>query len=241
MQELAVLASRAITTQRKFDAVADNIANINTDGYRRKDYEFREMISRPQGHPTASYVADRGIIMDYSDGVLTETGNPFNAAIGGPGFFAVDVDGTTQYTRRGHFMMANDGTLVTPEGYPVLDVAGGSIQLPADTQQVIIARDGTISTEQGQISRLGVFSFGDDDLGLLQRAGNTAFIPQLGATAEAVEAPQVYQGKVEASNVNPVMEMVTMQDVARAYQSSLRSLQSIENLEERAIRALAPQ
>lgn len=241
MQELAVLASRAMTTQRKFDAVADNIANINTDGYRRKDYEFRELVSRPQGHPTASYVADRGILMDYSSGVFTETGNPFNAAIAGEGFFAVEVDGTTQYTRRGHFMMASDGTLVTPEGYPVLDNAGGPIQLPADTRQVIIARDGTLSTEQGQLSRLGVYTFDADELNQLQRAGATSFIPQFGATAEPVENPVVHQGKIEASNVSPVMEMITMQDAARAYQSSLRNLRSLEDLEERAIRALAPQ
>ncbi|MCP5405281.1 MAG: flagellar hook basal-body protein [Pseudomonadaceae bacterium] len=242
MQELAILASRAMTTMRKFNAVSDNIANINTDGYRRKDYEFKELVSRPDGiNPTASYVGDRAVIIDYSDGVLTETGNPFNAAIGGEGFFAVDVNGTTQYTRRGHFLMATDGTLVTPEGHPVLDNSGGQIQLPPDTTQVIIGRDGSIATEQGQIGRLGVFGFSDEDKGLLQRAGNTGFIPTQGASAQPLENPVVYQGKIEASNVSPVMEMVTMQDVARSYQSAVRALRGLEDTEQRAIRTLAPQ
>ena len=238
MQEISILTTRALATERKFTAVADNIANVNTDGYRRKDFEFKEVISRPAGHATASYVADRGIVMDFNPGVLTETGNPLNVALGGEGFFAIEVDGETQYTRRGHFVMGNDGTVQTPEGYPVLDGALGPIQLPANTRDIVIARDGTISTEQGQIARFGVFNFDDETLPNLTRAGNVAFMAPPGATAEPVENPMVVQGKVEASNVSPIIESVAMQDASRAYQSSLQLLRTSEQLEEKAIRTL---
>lgn len=238
MQEISILAGRALTTQRKFTAMADNIANANTDGYRRKDYEFKEVVSRPLGHPTASYVADRGIVLDFQDGVFSDTGNPLNAAISGKGFFAISVEGETQYTRRGHFVMGNDGTLMTPEGYPVLDAAQGPLQLPADARDIVIARDGTISTEQGQVGQLGIFQFQDDELPSLTRMGNVAFGAPEGIVPTQAEDAVVLQGKVEASNVDPIKESVTLQDASRAYQSSLRLLQGSEQLEERTIRTL---
>jgi flagellar basal-body rod protein FlgF len=241
MQEVAVLASRAVTTQRWFTAVADNVANANTDGYRRVGMQFKEVISRPNGKATASYVADRAAVVSFQPGVLQETGNPLNVALGGEGFFAIDVGGTTQYTRRGHFLLNSEGTVVTPEGHPVLDIAQGPIQVPAGTQSILIAADGTLSTEQGQLAQIGVFTFAKEDLGMLRRAGSTGFVPEGGVAAQAAEFPQLIQGKVETSNVNPVEEMVTMQQASRAYQSAVRTLSSVESLEERAIRALGGQ
>lgn len=240
MQEVAVLASRALSTQRWFTNIADNVANANTDGYRRVGLEFKEVVSRPKGHPTASYVADRAAWVNYDSGVLQQTGNPLNVAIGGEGFFAINVNGTVQYTRRGHFVMNNEGTMVTPEGHPVLDIALGEIQIPPGTQNILIAPDGTLSTEDGQLSQIGVFNFTKDDIGMLRRAGSTSFIPE-GVTGQAMEAPNLIQGKIETSNVNPVEEMVTMQQASRAYQSAIRNLRSVEELEQRAIRTLGGQ
>lgn len=240
MQEIAVLASRAITTQKWFTSIADNVANANTDGYRKVGMEFKEVISRPQGAPTASYVGDRAAWVNYNSGVLQETGNPLNVALGNEGLFAINVNGTVQYTRRGHFLMNTEGTVVTPEGNPLLDIALGEIQIPAGTQDILIAPDGTLSTEQGQLAQIGVFTFAPEDRGMLRRAGSTSFVPE-GVNALPVENPQVIQGKVEASNVNAVEEMVTMQQVSRAYQSALRNLRSVEDLEERAIRNLGGQ
>lgn len=240
MQEVAVLASRAISTQRWFTSIADNVANANTDGFRRVGLEFKEVVSRPQGHPTASYVADRAAWVHYSPGVLQETGNPLNVALGNEGLFAINVNGTVQYTRRGHFLMNSEGTVVTPEGHPVLDIALGEIQIPPGTQNILIAPDGTLSTEEGQLAQIGVFTFSREDVGMLRRAGSTSFIPE-GVNAVPLDNPQIIQGKVETSNVNPVEEMVTMQQASRAYQSAIRNLRSVEDLEQRAIRALGSQ
>lgn len=244
MQELAVLASRTLTTQRQFAAIADNVANVNTHGFRKLEMNFREVISRPGGKPTASYVADRALLVSQADGVHETTGNPLDVALSGNGFFAINVNGTTQYTRRGQFALSNDGTLVTPEGNTVLDNAGAPIQFPAETRNIKVAADGTISTEQGQLARLGVFQFSPEDQKLLQRAGASAFIPQLGAAAVPADfavpgAPQLRQGYLEASNVNAVQEMVDMETVSRAYQQSLTMARSLEELEQRAIRNLS--
>ncbi len=238
MQELAVLASRVLTTQRKFTAVSDNIANVNTQGFRKLELEFKETVSRPRAHATASYVEDRAIHVSSQQGAFEKTSSPLDAAINGNGFFAIEVNGTTQYTRRGQFLINPEGTLVTPEGNPVLDNAGAQIQLPQGTTEIKIGADGTISTEQGQLAQLGVFNFTPEDLKKLQRAGDTAFAPMLGAAAFPVEYPSIRQGFLEASNVNAVTEMVNMQAVTQAYQNSVKLMKGLEDLESRAIRSL---
>jgi flagellar basal-body rod protein FlgF len=241
MQEIAVLASRALTTQRQFTAVADNVANVNTHGYRRIDMNFKEVLGRQTGaNPltAASYVDDRALTLDQSVGAMEQTGNPLDVAIGSEGYFAISVDGTTHYTRRGQFIIGPTGTLVTPEGYAVQDNGGGTVQIPEGTKEILIGNDGTISTEAGQLGRLGVFTFSPADQKLLQRTGQAAYLPTQGAAALPAEAPSVRQGFLEASNVNPVQEMVTMEQVSRAYQSALKALSSLEDVEQRAIRQL---
>ena len=242
MQELAVMASRVLTAQRQFTSVADNIANVNTQGYRKLDMDFKEIISQPRpGASTASYVEDRAIHVSTQQGGLLATSNPLDAAINGDGFFSIDVEGTTQYTRRGQFVLNNEGTLTTPEGYPVLDNAGAQIQIPAGFQDITISSDGTLSTEQGQLAQLGVFTFSPEDLKKLERAGNTAFVPMLGATAQVMETPVVRQGFLENSNVNAVEEMVNLQTVTRAYENSVKLMKGLEDLESAAIRQLGTQ
>ncbi len=245
MQELAVLASRVLTTQRQFTSVADNVANVNTQGYRKLDMEFKEIISRPSraggNNYGASYVEDRAIHVSTAQGSMLSTSNPLDAALSGPGFFAIDVNGTTQYTRRGQFVLNSESTLVTPEGYPVLDNAGAQIQIPVGTRDLRIGADGTISTEQGQLAQLGVYDFSAEDLKKLQRAGNTAFVATLGATAQPLEAPSIRQGFLEGSNVNAVQEMVNLQTVSKAYESSVKLMKGLEDMESRAIRQLGGQ
>ncbi|RYG61239.1 MAG: flagellar hook-basal body complex protein [Alphaproteobacteria bacterium] len=238
MQELAVLASRVLTTQRRFTAVSDNIANVNTQGFRKLELEFKESVSRPGSHATASYVDDRAIHISTLPGAMVASNSPLDAAISGDGFFAIDVEGTTHYTRRGQFVINAEGTLSTPEGYPVLDNAGAQIQFPQGVTQIRIAADATISTEQGQLAQLGVFNFSPEDIKKLERAGDTAFIPMMNATALPVENPSVKQGFLEGSNVNAVTEMVNMQAVTQAYQSSVKMMKGLEDLESRAIRSL---
>lgn len=235
MQEVAVLASRVLTTKREFTAVADNVANVNTEGFRKLALSFQEVTGKG-GSNAASYVQDRALLISQAQGALENTGNPLDVAINGTGFFATREGANTVYTRRGRFVVDGEGTLSTPEGNPVLDNAGATIQFPEDVKTITIGPDGTISTEQGQIAQLGIYEFNAKDLAGLQRVGTAGFLPPKGATPTAMDLPVVKQGFLEASNVNPVEEMVNMQNVSKAYESSLRMLRSIEDLEQRAIR-----
>lgn len=241
MQELAVLAARTMGMQRQFTAIADNVANVNTHGYKRLDLQFKEVISRPASQATASYVADRSLAIDYTTGSMETTNNPLDVALAGDGFFAVQLGNTTAYTRRGQFLLNGDGTLVTPTGNTVLDNTGQPIQVPEDAKFINISSDGTIATDQGILARLGVFTFTSQDLGKLQRAGDSGFIPREGATATVVETPTMKQGMLESSNVNAVQEMTNMEQVSRAYQNSLKLVKSLEDMESQAIRSLQVQ
>jgi flagellar basal-body rod protein FlgF len=241
MQELAVLASRVLGTQRQFTSVADNIANVNTQGYRKLDMEYKESISRPAAHATASYVEDRAIRLSAEQGAFENTGNPMDLAINGDGFFAISVDGTTQYTRKGQFVLNAEGTVTTPEGNPLLDNAGAQIQVPQDAKSLKIAEDGTISTDQGQLAQIGVYNFTPEDMNKLQRAGSTSFVPMFGAAAQVMETPLVRQGFLEGSNVSAVKEMVNMQNVTQAYENSIKLMRGLEDMEDRAIRTLGSQ
>ncbi|HEX2859425.1 MAG TPA: flagellar hook basal-body protein [Alphaproteobacteria bacterium] len=241
MQELAVLASGALAAQRRFNATADNVANASTVGYRRLKPDFQEMVSgrskSASGNGT-SYVADRGILMDASQGTFSNTGNPFDLAIGGDGYFAINVNGNTQYTRRGQFVENSEGQLVTPEGYPLLDNAGAPFQLPTDAREFRVSEDGTISTEQGTIGQIGIFSFSPEQQTGLIRAGTTSYIAGPNAAPTVLENPSVKQGMLEASNVNAVTEMVDMNLASQAYQNSLKLLKTMEDTEANAISTL---
>lgn len=238
MQELAILASRALTTQRQFTSVADNVANVNTHGYKRLDLQFKEVVSRPAGHATASHVADRALFIDYSAGPLQVTDSPLHVAVVSEGMLAVQVNDSVHYTRNGQMLLANDGTLVTPQGYPILDNANSPIQVPENSGELTIGRDGTMSTREGILAQLGVFTFSKEDYAKLQRSGESLYVPQLGAAAVPVETPRVQQGALETSNVNPTLELVNMEMVSKNYQNSLKLLKSMEDLEQQSIRTL---
>jgi flagellar basal-body rod protein FlgF len=237
MQEIAVLAAGIRAREHQFNAVADNVANVSTHGYRRLDTKFQELISRPRGAATASYVADRGLTMDNSQGGLETTGNPFDLAIHGPGMFAVQVNGQVQYTRKGQFIENSEGQVITPDGHLLLDNALAPIQLPTNANEFRVATDGTVSTEQGTIGQVGIFEFSAQDSAKLVRAGNTGFVAGKGAAPKVVEQADVRQGALEASNVNPMQEMVQMNDVSAAYQNSLKLLKGLEDMESQAIQA----
>lgn len=238
MQDIAILASRVLTTQKQFTAVADNVANVNTNGFRKLEMDFREALSRPNGRASASYVSDRATYIDTAPGVFHASGNPLDVAIAGNGYFAVSVNGNTQYTRKGQFTLNSEGTLVTQDGNPVLDNSGAQIQIPQDAKYVNIAEDGTISTDQGQLAPLGVYEFTIEQQNRFSRAGSSQFVAGKGDMPTPMEAPTLRQGYTEASNVNATEEMVNMQSVSKAYENTLKMLSSVEDLEQRAIRNL---
>lgn len=207
--------------------IANNLANLNTTGFKRDLSVFRErrIESESEGgamgfrHPLLD--AQTGgtwlnpTVTEHVQGPLVE-GGPLDLAIDGDGFFTVQVGDETRYTRDGGFTLDVDGNLVTvADGHPVLDESGQPIQIGrVATEKISIGSAGKITIGEDTIAQLGVADFADRSQ--LVKAGGNTFD---GSRAEPIEASgQVRQGRTEASTVEPTTELVQMIEAARAYQ-----------------------
>ncbi|MEQ8747619.1 flagellar basal-body rod protein FlgF [Pyruvatibacter sp.] len=242
-QALSVALSRQMTLRRAMDIVANNVANVNTSAYKAESPIFSEFLMpgataddrKGAGTlPALSYVQDTGTHRDLSEGNITPTGNPFDIAIAGDGFFAVQTPAGERYTRSGHFAVDVNGQLVTPQGDPVLSAAGAPITLNPDDGQIAISRDGTISAGENTIGRLGVVTF--DNQRAMKKTGDTYL--ETDQAAQPVANPSVIQGSIESSNVKSVVEMTRMIEVMRAYTSTQKNINKMGELQETAIRQL---
>lgn len=217
--------SRAVALQRDMDTVSNNIANMNTPGFRAHYMMFQEYIEKPRGIlDPLSMVLDYGQWMSNRPGSLQMTGNETDVAIQGKGFFGVDLNGETHYTRAGNFIVNPQGTLVTPDGHPVASTGGAPITIPEGTTEIRIAEDGTISNQDGPIDQLMVKEF--ENVNMLDPVGDSLYRARDGATEVDAGQNRIVQGGIEGSNVNAIGEMTRMIDVHRAYQSTHRMLQN---------------
>ncbi len=225
---LLVGLSRQVALERELDVVANNIANINTSGFKTDGAVFEEFISptaRAENFLTAdqrvSFVQDRATWIDLSQGPLERTNNPLDIAVNGKGFLVVQTPGGERYTRNGALQINNVGELVTSEGYQVLGESGPITFQPKD-RNITISEDGTISAREGnnsqtesQRGQLRLVSF--DQPGRLQKDGSSTFKAPANVTPQADKLSTVIQGTIEKSNVRSVMEMTRMIEVTRSY------------------------
>ncbi len=224
--------------QRHQDRVANNLANADTVGYKR-DRLFTAALNErldAEGAPRSDRRFEQG--SDWSGGTLEETGNPLDVALGGDGFFVTqnEATGEERYTRAGHFVVDNEGTLRTPSGLAVTG-EGGPIQLPVDTGGAIeISKGGVIQVDGRRVGKLRVVTF-DDPQQQLRRAEGAAFTAD-GAAPQDVETPLILQGKVETSNVDPVAEMTDMIEHFRLFESQQKALRTTDSVLGRATRDL---
>lgn len=233
--------SRQMVLRRELDVIANNIANIETGGYRRHAMMFEEYVMPVAQFQTErtidrdlSYVSDRATYVDFAPGTLKQSGNPLDVAITGPGWFAVETPDGERYTRNGSFQLNADGELITAEGYRVLGT-GGPILLGQDAAGIEIAGDGTISTADQEVGQLRLVEF--EDMNGLDADGAATFaseVPPVAATQSAV-----VQGMVEGSNVKGVAEVTRMIEVTRTYVSVSQMISRMNELREDAIDGLA--
>lgn len=234
-----VLLSNEAALRRRMDVVANNIANLNTTGFKRETPVFREMVDKmdvprtePDGGRRVSFVVDMGVTHDTTQGAFGSTGNRLDALIDGDGYFKLQrPDGSFAYTRAGHFQVSATGQLVGPGGLPVLSPDGRTIDVPVDdAQSVSLAANGGVHGPQGELGRVGVFRFADE--GLLAQAGDGLFDGPATATAAEV---RLRVGGVESSNVNAVVETSDLVEIMRTYQTSQRLADSINDLRRRSL------
>jgi flagellar basal-body rod protein FlgF len=218
---LLVALSNQGVLRRQMDVIAHNIANMNSSGFKAQRLVIEDHTVRLRGGETAfgedlAFVRDVASVRDLSEGGLESTGNPFDMAVRGEGWFVVESDAGERYTRNGHFRVDSGGRLVTADGHPVLGEGGGPIVLGARDAQLVVAGDGTVSGDEGEIGRLRIVRF-EDSRSLDAVAGGlmASTTPPV-----AVANPDIVQGMLEGSNVEPIIEMTRMIRVQRAYDSA---------------------
>lgn len=211
--------SLQVALQRKMDTIANNIANMNTTGFKAERQMFSQYLMPRNGILTPTdqmaMATDFGTFRDTRPGPVQITGNPLDVALSGTGYLSVQGPAGVLYTRSGGLTMANDGTLSDQSGHPVLDESGSPITIQQDDKQITISEDGIISAKRGQIGKLGIFKF--DRPNFLQPIG--AGLYQTTEPAVTDTETKIRQGALEGSNVQPITEMSLMIDVQRAYET----------------------
>lgn len=213
-----IALSRQSGLQRQMDIVANNIANMNTNGFKGEKMMFVEHLVKSRGGERIlgaklSFVRDIATMVDMADGPLERTGNPLDLAIGGDGFFVVQTEDGERYTRNGRFQLDDGGQLVNQNGQPLLSTGNQPFFLAPEDTEISISRDGTISTNNGDLGRIKLVRFENPQR--LERAANGLFVGV--ETPEDVESPEIQQGMLEGSNVQPIFEMAKMIDIHRSY------------------------
>ena len=246
---LLVGLSRQMTLERQMDVVANNVANINTNGFKADRSLFEEFLNsgahednfaRPDRR--VSFVQDRGTFHDFAAGNTEMTKNPLDVAIDGGGFLTVQTPAGERFTKDGGLQINNQGQLVTAAGNPVLGTSGPIVFQPTD-HDISIASDGNITVVEGTgrtnsvRGKLRLASFADAQK--LVKDGNNLFSAGPGAAAQPDSVSKVRQGFIEKSNVNSVTEMSRMIEITRTYTQISALLSQQSDLHKSSIEKLA--
>jgi len=210
--------SKQSAIKTNMNIIANNLANMNTTGFRGQNILFQEYVVEEKGNADdLSFVYDYGQYQVTDEGSISITGNQLDVALSGPGFMMAKHPTTqeTLYTRAGDFHISENGNLVTSGGYDVLSAGGAPIALPTDSQFITIDENGIISNQDGQIGSIGMVEF--ENIQTLEPVG----VNMYKSTEEPVAAikSKMKQGHLEGSNVNAITEMTRMIEMLRSFQS----------------------
>jgi flagellar basal-body rod protein FlgF len=233
--ELYVIGAGLGALTSRQDVIANNLANVNTPGYRRQASAIRLFESALQAS-----LADRRVefpapvtSIDFRHGENRRTGNPLDVAIEGPGFFAVRTGSGVAFSRNGRFATNAAGELSTALGDPVLG-DGGPIRVTG-SGPVEIANDGTVTVGGQRTGRIRLVEFDRPDL--LRRGDRGLLVAPPTAVERTVEDPRVHQGFLEGSNVDATVELVELIETQRSYERKSRAIQMINDAQAGLMRA----
>lgn len=253
MKALSTAATGMQAQQLNVEVISNNIANMNTTAFKRRRAEFQDLLYQtvqrvganssdagttvPSGIQVGLGVQASGIYRITDQGSLENTGNQFDLAINGPGFFRIQLpDGSDAFTRAGSFQVDQDGQLVTPEGYQVQP----GINIPPEAIDVTINQQGEVQVQlEGQVApqvvgqlELAIFS---NEAGL-EAVGQNLLLETQASGPANIAIPdtagygRVMQGFVEGSNVNAVSEITNMITAQRAYELNSRVIQTADEM-----------
>lgn len=235
-------------TMSRQAAVAHNLANVTTQGYRAEEHRLRAVQVQTQNRtpaalPTRAFAVDASTHTDFSEGSLNYTGGLYDVAVRGKGWIALAMpDGTEAYTRNGSLEMSENGVLQTKTGIPVAG-DGGAITIPPDSR-VSIGVDGTISVvpesgAQNTVNAVGRIKLVNPPEADLVRGPDGLFRMTGGDAAPQDDNVRLAAGYVENSNVNPVEQMVSMISLARQFEMQMRMITTAEANDRAATQVLA--
>lgn len=249
---LRTAASGMMAQQLNVDTIANNLANVNTTGFKKSRAEFQDLMYqtvKANGSATNNATKETAAVQvgtgsvptatqkSFMQGDVQATSNPFDIAIMGEGFFQVRrPDGTIAYTRDGAFKLSADGTIVTSQGY-VLDPG---ISLTENAKNLTVSREGTVETSGSggdQATRIGQLELATFvNVAGLKAIGNNLFVetpasgPPIIGTAGTDGFGELQQGYLESSNVDVVEEMVSMIVAQRAYEINSKTVKTVEEM-----------
>jgi flagellar basal-body rod protein FlgF len=211
---LYVALSGQLSLQRRLDTIASNVANSSTAGYRGENMTFMSIISRSN----VTYASIGEATFSRNSGPVNKTDDPFDVAIQGDAFLAIQTPRGTAYTKDGRMRLSQSGDLETLEGLPILDSGGSPIQINSAQGAIQIARNGSISQAGNTVATIGLYRIQADTK--VTRGPNASLIPDKPAVPVVDFASTgVLQGFSEAANVNPMLEMTRLINVSRAFEA----------------------
>ena len=242
---LYVGLSRQMTLQRQLDLAANNLANVDTAGFKveslmlQADPEQANLAGVKGAMSPVNYVLDNGVARDFGQGGLEQTSNTYDLALEGDGFFTVQTAAGPRYTRDGRFTTDSQNRLVTKAGDPVVDASGSGISLDPTMSAPSISKDGVVSQTDihGNVNQVGhVSAVRFANLAGLKKAGDNLYTSD--ETPQAAKDVGVRQGMVERSNVQPMIEMTSLIDITRAYERVTQMMTANEDLSKSAVERL---
>lgn len=217
-----IALSRQMALWKQMDIVSNNMANMNTSGYKQDDAVFSSYLVKTKnaegfGQVPVYFTQDFGMYKDFKEGTIVHTGNTFDMALQGDAFFAIETPTGEKYTRKGQFTLNQDGMLVTTEGYPVMSDNNEPFFIAPGETEISVGETGEIYTENGTIGRIKTVAFADNQK--LLKVADTMFENVPGNMVQAVgNDVKILQGSVEKSNVEPISEMTKMIKLQRSYE-----------------------
>lgn len=228
---LVIALSRQITAREHMSVLANNIANMNTTGYKAERLVFKELIARTQDGDRVHFPEKSTIHRDLRTGAISRTGNSLDVALRGRGYLTVRTPQGDQYTRNGHFSINAQKQLSTPLGHPVIGDGGEPITFDGNITDIKIAPDGSIKNGDAEIGKLKLVTFENHQL--LKRSGESLFRTK--AEPQPADDIEVLQGFLEGSNVVPILEMTRFMKAVGFHQSAKKIIDTEDERQRMAI------
>jgi len=214
------LIDGSLTQQLRFETIANNMANINTNGFKKNIISFNQALEMNSISKA-----------DFTQGPVRHTGNELDVALDSEGFFKIQTGNGIRYTRDGAFTLDENGTLVTLNGDSVFGQNG---PITIDGSKVTIGGDGQVQVDDESVDRLIVVDFENPQL-LQKEGGSMYFYSGEEKEISTVEDVGVQQGYLESSNVNSTEEMIKMIETYRAFESVQKAIQSIDKVTDKMV------